>query len=149
MPFDLKVTDTILASMNDCYLSFSKKSWSPLASPERSSPTSQELAYTAHREHKATADTPLALSFTSCSGSPCPPACLCSPLWGFRPMSAEKGMAALVWRSYCGCADITDKLLQMLTTFDQHGQCPWKEGKKSSEEKPFGLGVQGGRVLWS
>lgn len=39
-------------------------------------------------------------------------------------MSAEKGMAALVWRSYCGCADITDKLLQMLTTFDQHGQCP-------------------------
>lgn len=45
-------------------------------------------------------------------------------LTGFSPMSAEKGMAALVWRSYCGCADITDKLLQMLTTFDQHGQCP-------------------------
>lgn len=45
-------------------------------------------------------------------------------------------MGALVWRSYCRCADTTDKLLQMLTTFDQHDQCPCKEGRESSEEKP-------------
>lgn len=45
-------------------------------------------------------------------------------------------MVALVWRSYCRCAEITDRLLQMLTTFDQHGQCPCKEGRKSSEKKP-------------
>lgn len=45
-------------------------------------------------------------------------------------------MVALVWRSYCRCAEITDRLLQMLTTFDQHGQCPCKEGRKNSEKKP-------------
>lgn len=50
--------------------------------------------------------------------------------------------------SYCSYADITDMLLQMLTTFDQHGQYPCKEGRKSSEEKSktFGLGAQGREI---
>lgn len=43
-------------------------------------------------------------------------------------------MGALVWRSYCRCADTTDRLLQMLTMFDQHDQCPCKEGRESSEK---------------
>lgn len=63
------------------------------------------------------------------------PACAPSP--NLHPTECrEREMAALVWRSYCRCADITDRLLQMLTTFDQHGQCPCKEGRNSSEEKP-------------
>lgn len=48
-----------------------------------------------------------------------------------------------MWRSYCRCADTTDRLLQMLTMFDQHDQYPCKEGRESSEEKPtrhLGLG---------
>lgn len=40
------------------------------------------------------------------------------------------------------------KLLQMLTTFHQHGQCPCKEGRKGSEENPFGLEVQGWGDPW-
>lgn len=38
-------------------------------------------------------------------------------------------------RSYCEGADTTDKLLQMLTTFDQHDQCP-QEGERARREKP-------------
>lgn len=47
------LNDTILASINDCHLSSSKKSWSSLASPKRSAPLlkciTAQLACTVHR----------------------------------------------------------------------------------------------------
>ena len=70
--------------------------------------------------------------------APTPPAHLpVLPDPSFTQWVQRGGMGALVWRSYCRCADTTDKLLQMLTTFDQHDQCPCKEGRESSAVWPY------------
>jgi hypothetical protein len=55
------------------------------------------------------------------------PTCMCPSVPSYGPVSTE-GTTVLVWRSLQVCT--RHRLLPVLTTFDQHGQCPCKEGRE-------------------